>query len=198
MHFAAGVLDITGNGQRYRLREGARVWQGQRLLIADDIAYLQPTETVEAAGHVRATFPADQLASGSRAGEDVVVVSRSLRYDRPSRQAVFTGNVRYSDPDHVLSATELRADFDEDDTITQIQATGDVQIEQLATGRMLEAQQAIRDVAVGVIRATGSPVRLTDATGTSVSSSSLTWNEADGSVTVAGGTETVYYPEDEP
>jgi lipopolysaccharide export system protein LptA len=198
MHFAAGVLDITEQGKHYRLREGARVWQGRRLLIADDIAYVERDEVVDASGHVRATFPADQLASGASPNDDVVVVSRALRYDRPGRQAVFTGSVRYSDPDHVLQATELRASFDGRDTITEIEATGDVEIEELSTGRTLQAQQATRDVAAGVIHATGSPVRLTDATGTSVSSSSLTWNEADGSVTVAGGTETVYYPEEEP
>jgi len=41
-------------------------------------------------------------------------------------------------------------------------------------------------------------VRLVDANGSAVSSSSLTWNQADGSVIVAGGTETIYYPEEEP
>ncbi len=198
MHFAAGVLDITENGEHFRLREGARVWQGHRLLIGDDISYAQRDEVVEASGHVRATFPADQLGSQNESEDDVVVVSRSLRYDRPARQAIFKGNVRYSDPDHVLAATELRAIFDAEDTITQIEALGDVEIEELSTGRTLQAQQATRDVTAGVIHATGSPVRLTDAAGTAVSSSSLTWTEADGSVTVAGGTETIYYPEEEP
>jgi hypothetical protein len=48
------------------------------------------------------------------------------------------------------------------------------------------------------VQATGSPGRLVDANGSAVSSSSLTWNQADGSVIVAGGTETIYYPEEEP
>ncbi len=198
MHFAAGVLDITENGEHFRLREGARVWQGRRLLIADDLAYARGAEVVDASGHVRATFPADQLGSQPQSDDDVVVISRSLRYDRPARLAVFEGNVRYSDSEHVLSATELRANFDADSTITEIQATGDVIIEELTTGRTLHAQQATRDVVAGLIHATGSPVRLTDASGTTISSSSLTWTEADGSVAVAGGTETIYYPEEEP
>ena len=153
---------------------------------------------MDASGHVRATFPVDQLGSEPQSDDDVVVVSRSLRYDRPGRRAVFEGNVRYSDSEYVLSATELRATFDDDNTITEIEATGDVSIEELATDRTMNAQQATRDVIAGLIHATGSPVRLTDASGTTISSSSLTWNEADGSVTVAGGTETIYYPEEEP
>jgi lipopolysaccharide export system protein LptA len=162
------------------------------------VRYREETATVEASGHVRATFPPDQVASDDSSGDDIVVVARSLTYDRPGRRAVFRGNVNYSDPEHVLSATELDATFDEDNTLTQIVANGDVELRELASGRTMVAQHAIRDVAEGVVHATGSPVRLTDATGTTVSSSSLTWNQADGSVTVAGSTETVYYPKEEP
>jgi len=197
-HFAGDLLEITGSGANYRLREGARLWQGHRLLIADEVTYREENATVEASGHVRATFPPDRLASDDSAGDDVVVVARSLTYDRPARRAVFRGNVRYSDPDYVLSATELDATFDDDNTLTQIIANGDVELRELASGRTMVAQHATRDVAEGVVHATGSPVRLTDATGTTVSSSSLTWNQADGSVTVAGSTETVYYPKEEP
>ena len=198
MHFASRILDVTENGESYRLSGGARVWQGQRLLIADDIAYHQPAEVVEASGHVRATLPEEQLGSETGAANDVVVVSRSLRYDRPGQRATFKGNVRYSDAEFVLSATELSAAFDDTNEITEIDAVGDVHLEELSTGRTLSAQRATRNVAAGTVVATGSPVKLTDATGTAVSSESLTWNQADGSVTVAGGTETIYYPEEEP
>lgn len=197
MHFAAGVLEISENGKIYRLRDGARVWQGRRLLIADDISYDQLSDLVDATGHVRMTFPTEQMETGGQADDDVVVVSRSFRYDRPAGDAIFKGDVRYSDPDRLMTATELRAVFGVENRITEIQATGDVEIEELATGRTLHAQQATRNVSAGVIHATGSPVRLTDANGTSVSSSSLTWTEADGSVTVAGSTETTYYPPEE-
>ncbi len=198
MHFAAKILDITEDGEKFRLSGGSRVWQGQRLLIADDIAYNQAAELMEASGHVRATLPVEELGSQPGSEDDVVVVSRSLRYDRPGQRATFKGNVRYSDAEFVLSATELSAAFDENNEVTEIDAVGDVELEELSTGRTLFAQRATRNVAAGTVVATGSPVKLTDATGTSVASESLTWNQADGSVTVAGGTETIYYPEEEP
>jgi lipopolysaccharide export system protein LptA len=198
MHFAAEMLDITENGENYRLSDGSRVWQGQRLLIADDIAYRPSDEVVDASGHVRATLPAEQLGPSPESQTDMVVVSRSLRYDRRQGRATFKGNVRYSDGLYVLAATELSAVFDDSNQITEIDAVGEVELEELATGRTLHAQRATRDVNAGTVVATGSPVKLTDASGTSVSSESLTWNQADGSVTVAGGTETVYYPEEEP
>jgi lipopolysaccharide export system protein LptA len=198
MHYAAEVLEITGSGAAYRLREGARLWQGQQLLTADDISYRQEGEVVEAAGHVRATFPSSQLDHPAASGDEVVIVARSLNYDRLGGRAVFRGDVRYNDPDNALSATELSATFDDQDAIKRIEATGDVELRELATGRTMTAQQAIRDVEGGAVYATGSPVRLVDANGSAVSSSSLTWNQADGSVIVAGGTETIYYPEEEP
>jgi lipopolysaccharide export system protein LptA len=198
MHFAAEVLHIRENGDVFELRDGARVWQGHRLLIADTVTYTSPTEAVLASGHVRVTFPGDQLGTQTANDDDVVVISRSLRYDRPGRTATFKGNVRYSDPEHTLSASELVVRFDDEDTVTEIDAIGNVELEELITGRTMVAHQATRNVADGTVQATGEPVRLTDADGTTVSSSSLTWNQADGSVTVAGGTETVYYPEEEP
>jgi lipopolysaccharide export system protein LptA len=152
---------------------------------------------VEASGHVRATFPSNQLDRSEAPGGEVVIGARSLTYERFGGRAVFRGDVRYSDPDNVLSATELAAEFDEQNEIRKIEATGDVELRELATGRTMTAQHAIRDVEEGTVVATGSPVRLEDASGSAVSSSSLTWNQADGSVTVAGGTETIYYPEEE-
>lgn len=198
MHFAAELLEITQSGAVYRLRDGARLWQGEHLLTADDVSYRQEGELLEASGHVRATFPASQLDSESGGEGEVVIVARSLSYGRLAGQAVFRGDVRYSDPDNLLSATELSAAFDEQDRIRRIEAIGDVELRELATGRTMTAEQATRDVEQGTVHATGSPVRLEDANGSAVSSSSLTWNQADGSVTVAGGTETIYYPQEEP
>jgi lipopolysaccharide export system protein LptA len=196
LHFAAELLEITGSGASYRLRDGARLWQGQRLLTADDVSYRQEGEVVEASGHVRATFPSNQLDRSEAPAGEVVIAARSLTYERNGGRAVFRGDVRYSDPENVLSATELAAEFDDQDEIRKIEATGDVELRELATGRTMTAQRAIRDVEQGTVVATGSPVRLEDASGSAVSSSSLTWNQADGSVTVAGGTETIYYPEE--
>lgn len=197
MHLAAELLEITQSGAGYRLRDGARLWQGEHLLTADDVAYRQEGELLEASGHVRATFPASQVGSGGGGDGQVVIVARSLSYGRLAGEAVFRGDVRYSDPENVLSATELSAAFDPQNRIRKIEAIGDVELRELATGRTMTAQRAIRDIEQGTVHATGSPVRLEDATGSVVSSSSLTWNQADGSVTVAGGTETIYYPQEE-
>ncbi len=197
-HFAAEILDVTEDGGVFHLRENARLWQGHRLLLADDVVYRRDVPSIRAAGHVRTTVPASQLDIEGDPGADVVVVARSLDYDQASGTAVYRGNVRYSDPEHTLSAAEVSLFFNEDNKVTAVEAIGSVELVEVATGRRMTGQKARREVSTQMVTIEGSPVRLSDPSGNVVSGSSLTWNQADGTVSVAGGTETIYYPEEQP
>jgi len=197
-HFAAEILDVTEDGGVFHLRENARLWQGHRLLLADDVVYRKDVPSIRAAGHVRTTVPASQLDVEGDPGADVVVVARSLDYDQASGTAVYRGNVRYSDPEHTLSAAEVSLFFNEDNKVTAVEAIGSVELVELTTGRRMTGQKARREVSTQMVTIEGSPVRLSDPSGNVVSGSSLTWNQADGTVSVAGGTETIYYPEEQP
>jgi lipopolysaccharide export system protein LptA len=197
-HFASEILEVREEGAVYHLRENTRFWQGHRLLLADDVVYRNDITTVRAAGHVRTTLPASQLELEGSPEEDVVVVARSLDYAQETGTAIYRGNVRYSDPKHTLAAAELTVFFDDDNKVTAVEAIGAVELVELETGRRMTGQRARRDVALQTVTISGSPVRLTDEAGNVVSGSSLTWNQADGTVSVAGGTETIYYPEETP
>ncbi len=197
-HFAAEILDVTEGGKQYHLRENARLWQRHRLLLADDVVYRHDTTTVRAAGHVRTTLPASQMDSEADPRQDVVVVARSLDYDRDTGTAIYRGNVRYSDPEHTLAAAELSVFFDENDEVTAVEAVGAVELVELQTGRRMTGQKARREVNTQIVTIFGSPVRLADPAGNVVSGSALTWNQADGTVSVAGDTETIYFPEEPP
>ena len=197
-HFASEILEVTEEGSVYHLRENTRLWQGHRLLLADDVVYRNNPTTVRAAGHVRTTLPASQLELEGKPEEDVVVDARSLDYDQATGTAIYRGNVRYSDPKHTLSAAELTVFFDANNDVTAIEAVGAVELVELETGRRMTGQQARREVATQMVTISGNPVRLTDPSGNVVSGSSLTWDQADGTVSVAGGTETIYYPEEKP
>ena len=197
-HFAAEVLEVSGEGAVYHLRENTRFWQGHRLLLADDVVYQHELTTVRAAGHVRTTLPASQLELEGSPEEDVVVVARSLDFSQATGEAIYRGNVRYSDPKHTLAAAELTVFFDDNNEVTAVEAIGAVELVELETGRRMTGQRARREVATQAVTITGNPVRLSDDVGNVVSGSSLTWNQADGTVAVAGGTETIYYPEETP
>jgi lipopolysaccharide export system protein LptA len=198
VHFAAGVLEVRDRGETFHLKDNSRLWQGQRLLLADEVAYRQSEETVDASGHVRTTMPAREIDATAPADADVMVVARSLHFNRREQRASYVGNVRYSDPAHTLSANELVIFFDDDDQVTAVEATGSVEMVDLATGRRMTGMNARRDVNEQTVHVTGSPVQLTDASGSMLSGSSLTWDQASGRVTMAGGTETIYYPEELP
>ena len=197
-HFASEILEVSGEGAVYHLRENTRFWQGHRLLLADDVVYRHDLATVRAAGHVRTTLPASQLELEGNPEEDVVVVARSLDFDQTSGEAIYRGNVRYSDPKHTLAAAELTVYFDDNNEVTAVEAVGAVEMVELETGRRKTGQRARREVASQSVTISGNPVRLSDDAGNVVSGSSLTWNQADGTVSVAGGTETIYYPEETP
>ncbi len=198
VRFAGGLLEVSEDGNRYALRENARIWQGHRLLLADDVRYQNSTESVAARGHVRATFPAEHMDPDSSGDADVVIDSRSLDYDAIEGSAVFRGSVHYSDPRHALSANRLSIAFNEGGEISDVEAEGAVEIKDLEMGRRLTGQHAWREVAKQVIIVTGTPAQLTDGRGNVASGESLTWNQADGTVSIGGGTELIYYPEEQP
>ncbi len=198
VRFAGELLEVGDDGNSFSLRDNARIWQGHKLLLADEVRYLSTTESVEARGHVRATFPADQMDATASKDQDVVVVSRSLDYDALAGSAVFRGSVHFSDPKHALSANRLSIAFDENDEVSDVEAEGAVEINDLELGRRLTGQHALREVTSQVITVTGSPAQLTDERGNVASGDSLTWNQADGTVSIGGGTELIYYPEEQP
>jgi lipopolysaccharide export system protein LptA len=113
-------------------------------------------------------------------------------------RAVFRGSVHYSDPKHDLSANLLSVAFDDSDEISDVVAEGKVEIKDLEVGRRLTGQHAQREVESQIIRVTGTPAQLMDERGNVASGESLTWNQADGTVTIDGGTELIYYPEESP
>lgn len=206
--FAAELLELVDGGDGYRLAGTARAWQGSRLLLADEIDYRRERESLQARGHVRTVVPSAELdGPGGGAeeaarhedadeGGDVVVTARALDYDGVERVAVYRGSVRYSDDRHTLAATELTLRLGEDGGLQRIAAGGAVEIIDVETGRRMTGSSAVRDVAASVITVEGAPAQLTDDRGNVVSGASLTWDWADGSVAVAGDTETIFYPEE--
>ncbi len=202
VRFAADTLHATQGGEELRLKGNARVWQGQRLLLADEIVFNQRSEDLQAFGNVRTTLPAQQMQPGSSSTDEVLVVARSLHYQRAARLAVYTGNVRYSDAAHILAASELRVTFADNDAVSMLEGSGQVSILDLAENRRMAGQHALYDSKKHTLTLTGKPVHLVDQKGNVITGASLTWDQASGTVTISGGakapSETVYHPEEKP
>jgi len=194
LHIASGALTISE--QEYRLSEGARAWQGEELLVADEIRYRPGGGDLYAAGHVRTTFPAVMMDEKAQPGEDVVLIARIMDYSRSGRKAHYQGQVVFSSPSQVLSASDLLIELSEDNDVQKVIATGAVLLKDLKTGQELQGNTVVRDFADGLITVEGSPARATDSAGNLLSGHRLTFNEADGSVIVSEETETIYHSEE--
>ena len=195
--FASLDLEAWPHRSAVVLRRNARVWQGSRLLLADEIHMDEAHRTLDAEGNVRMTLPPEEKAGGT-AGE-ILVVARTLHYDEPAGVAVFVGGVRLSDPEHTLAAAKLTVTVGPGGTLESFVAEGQVTMEETAVHRRITGERATYDRQTQVLVVTGSPARLVDEKGNVVRGRSLTWHRADDTVTVAGEeknpTETIYHPE---
>lgn len=201
VRFAAGRLHVTENGDRLDLKDNARVWQGRRLLLADEVVFHQGSENLEAFGNVRTTLPSPDVDGTADTSDEALIVARSFDYQRTARVAEYKGNVRYSGTGRILSAAKLTIVFDKDDSMTSLDAEGQVNILDLTQDRKMSGSQGHYDAASKEFTLTGNPVHLVDQKGNVVTGASLTWNQASGTVSISGGeespSETVYHPEEQ-
>ncbi len=114
-HFASEILDVTDEGGIYHLRENTRLWQGHRLLLADDVVFHQ--DAGDGAGdRTRAddvsgitVEPRGRRGRRRRGGREV---ARFRRQPRAPRFTAATSATRT--PDHTLAAAELSVFFDDE------------------------------------------------------------------------------------
>ncbi|GEM_PF-1653621 len=201
VRFAAEVLNITERGELVRLRRSSRVWQGRQLLMADEITFRKSAEILDAVGHVRMSVPANQFDPDAAAGEEALIVARSLHYDRQAGRILFEGAVRFTDPRYTMSCARMEATIGrDDDRVKSLDAAGSVDILDLVEDRRMRGEEAHYDAESRTLTMTGSPVNLLDGKGNVISGTSLTWDQASGTVSVSGEagspTETIYHPEE--
>ena len=204
VRFAADALDATRGGDLLHLRKNARLWEGGKLLLADEVISNRAAATLQALGHVWTTFPARGIkghkgTAGLKPSDELSIVARSLDYDRTSRVAVYKGDVRYTDRARILSSSVLTVHFDEHNAVQTVDAAGNVDVADLVEHRRMSGETAHFDLAHKIMTLKGPEVRLTDARGNVVTGTSLTWNGADGTVAVSGGknapSETIIHQE---
>ncbi len=203
VRFAAEVLDVGRNGETLTLRRASRVWQGRQLLMADQITFEKSAEILDAVGHVRLSVPARQFNPDAGEGDEALVVSRAFHYDRRAGRAIFEGSVRFTDPRYTMSCSRMEVTIGvEDDRVEELLATGGVDIIDLVEDRRMRGDEARYGAASRQLTMTGNPVSLLDGKGNVISGTSLTWDQASGTVTVSGDTgsptETIYHPEETP
>jgi len=200
IRFACDRLEVKEKGAWAVLRGGARLWQAERLLLADKVVMRRGGDELEAAGNVRVTMAAVQFNPDAPGGKEALIVAQSLVYDRGAGIISIKGDVRYSDPLYLMSCSELEAKLGEKNRVEVIDAKGAVDIQDLTEGRHMQGEAAHYTEKTHLLKMSGHPVRLLDSKNNLITGSSLTWDRAAGTVSVSGGggtpTETIYHTEE--
>jgi lipopolysaccharide export system protein LptA len=175
----------------------ATLWQGASSLFGDDITLNDAERTLVAVGHTRtvvAPEPGETRRPADRSPS--VVTARRVIYRELEGAALFEGEVAVTRGAWRATARKATAFLARDRKIERVEMTGDVSLEDGATGRSGKAERAVdwpsRDKTV----LEGSPAWVTDAEGNRVSGATLTITEGGRTVEVTaphgGKTETIH------
>ena len=194
IRFAAATATASEGGDRLKLQDDARLWQGNRLLRADRLDYDRSHDVVTGEGNVLTTARA---AEKGGEGGVVEVTSRGMRYERGAGLITYEGDVHLDDQKALAKCQRLLANLDSSGNLVTADLEGGVTITDRATGRVLSGQKARFMVEDGFFEVWGDPVLLKEAGGNQVKANHLQWHRASNTVVVLGvedkPSETLYH-----
>jgi lipopolysaccharide export system protein LptA len=195
MRFAADGALVSRSGDSLDLDGQARLWQGDRLVRADRIAFTRADEVVNATGNV-VTLARTSPGAGGRAGELMQLRSRSLRYEHQAGLAVYEGDVVLEDARSTARCQRLTVTLGSDGQVLLAALDGGVEVDERGGGRTIKAQQGRVDLVRDVLELWGTPVLIQEASGNQVKGSRLEWRRATETIVVFGSedspSETIY------
>ncbi len=195
MRFAADSAVVSRSGETLDLEGQARLWQGDRLVRADRIAFTRADEVVSATGGV-VTLARMSQGAGGTPGELLQLRSRSLRYEHQAGLAVYEGDVVLEEARSTTRCQRLTVTLGGDGQVLLAALDGGVVVEERGGGRTIKAQQGRVDSVRSVVELWGAPVLIQEASGNQVKGSRLEWRRATETIIVFGGegspSETIY------
>jgi lipopolysaccharide export system protein LptA len=196
VRFAAESATVTQGGEHLELEGEARLWQGDRMVRADQVAFERSSEQLNAVGKV--VTLARMLPQGSSPGELVQLRARSLQYQHQAGVAVYDGDVELSDSRSITTCQRLTATMDDKGQVLLATLDGGVTITERVTTRVIKGHNARVDTAKNVMDVWGTPVVVQEPDGSQIKADHLVWRAATGTLEVFGTdqspTETIYKP----
>jgi lipopolysaccharide export system protein LptA len=195
VRFAADAASTSADGNHLTLEGDARLWQGDRLVRAEQLDYDSEHDVVTGRGGVLTTARAvDKKAQET----DIRVRARQLRYDRLAGVATYEGDVTLEDPKAETSCQRLVATMDADGNLMLADLDGGVTIRDLTNARVISGQKARFVVGEGFFEIWGDPVLVKGPSGDQVKANHLEWQRSSNTVMVLGTeenpSETLYHP----
>jgi lipopolysaccharide export system protein LptA len=195
VRFAAASATAARGGDEIVLDGDARLWQGERVVRADHLAYDRAKDLVTGRGNVLTTARNVAEVGG---GGILQVRARELRYDRTAGLATYEGDVALDDPEARASCQRLVATLDGNGNLVLATLDGGVTVRDLRSAREITGQRARFVVSEGFFEIWGSPVLVRDPSGDQVKADHLQWMRASNTIVVLGTednpSETLYHP----
>lgn len=170
------ILQERPRGFVFRGR--VQAWQGESVLLADQLRGEEAEQRLSAAGGVKTIWR--EAATAGTAPRQTEITAETLAYRRQERTIVYQGAVRMAQDGRTLTADELVNQLGPDDKIQRTVASGALRLEDAASGRAVEANRADYDLAARTALFEGSPVVLRDRLGTTIQGRRLLYDLSTG------------------
>lgn len=167
-----------------------RAWQGENLLLANDVLITGAGEAIQATGKVRATLHNTKV-QGRNA--PLAAQAERLAARKESREVELEGQVVIEDDGRKLTADRATIYLDAAQKIERVEATGNVVLAEPATGRKATGSKAVYRLTQRMIHLDGTPAVLEDQRGT-VKGTRIIFDLAKNRVDVASSSEATYNP----
>ena len=179
-------------------RGGARLWQGDNRLEADEIRIQRSAKTLWARGNVASFLPenppADGSASGRKDGASIRVAAQALEYDEMRNQVVYTGGVRFQRQRLSIHSDKLLALLQSpeqgESRLKEAVATGGVVIEERSEDATMQRRGwgtfGRYNPAQAFVLLRGEPARVDDGRGGETRGAELTYSVRDDRLLVLG------------
>lgn len=167
-------------------RGQVQAWQGESVLLADQLRGEETEQRLSAAGGVK-TIWREAAAAGSTPRQTEITAA-TLAYRRQERTIVYQNGVRMKQESRTLAADEIVNHLGEDGGVERVIATGALRLEDSGSGRVVEASRADYDLAGRTALFEGAPVVLKDRQGTTIQGRRLLYDLAAGNARMLADT----------
>ncbi len=197
MRVQSEAATFRSGGDLVHFEGNVRAWQGESTLLTETMTGDQARGRVTASGGVRTLWtpppspPEDPTpvavaeeataAISDADGEDaeegrkarrpqgrMSVIARQMVYEEGSGYLAYSGNVRVDQEGSSLSCERMNLELDENSKAQKMICQEQVDIDDPLNGMRLKGERAIYDLENGMVEVFGSPVEMTDGTGTKV------------------------------
>jgi lipopolysaccharide export system protein LptA len=187
-------------GQSFTFLEDVRLWQGENLLLAEEVETETDTEVVVARGGIKTVLVPEEKAEqpppeasaedgegeSSLAREPVEVTSEWMEYGIETRRILYHEGVRITQMGRLMQCDEAEAQMLEAGGMEWLECRGGAQVKDNVAGRTVRGEDAFFEVARSEITFTGRPVVMTGEKGERIEGPTLIYDLESGGARIAG------------